>query len=221
MFVNESVSDPVETVVTLPAVQAFETGLMLDLLNDDAYAKPIKDGRMALTLAPYQSVLAVFDRDTADRPCAAAEKPLVPAGGTPLRFRIETAPYTDRERYTLFAEHADASCLQNMTDLHTAPDFSGKIRYSCSFEAPDGVCGIDLGAVGQTARLWLNGVYLGMRVCNPYRYDLSSALHSGKNELVIEVANTLANALHDPLSCYMTIPASGLIGPVQWLKKAE
>lgn len=94
---------------------------------------------------------------------------------------------------------------------------SGKIRYTCEFDLPDGVCGIDLGEVGQTAHLWLNGVDMGMRICKPYRYDLSSALKSGKNRLVIEVSNTLANALKDWFSSYLAIPASGLIGPVRWL----
>ena len=221
MFVNESACDPAQTVVTLPAVKGFDRCLTLDLLNDAVCFKSVKDGRLALSLAPYQSVLAVFDRDTAGVPAFPAERKHVPAGDAHLSFRIETAPYTDMERFTVFAEAADARRLPNVTDIHASPDFSGKIRYTCEFEAPDGVCGIDLGEVGQTARLWLNGADLGLRICKPYRYDLSSALKSGKNRLVVEVSNTLANAVKDWFSCYLAIPASGLIGPVQWLAEAS
>ena len=217
MFVNESVCDPAETAVTLPAVQGLDRCLMLDLLNDSVYVKPAKDGRLALSLAPCQSVLAVFDRDPAGYSAFAGEKQLVPAGSAGLTFRVETAPYTDMERFTVFAEAADARRLPNVTDIRAMPDFSGRIRYTCEFEAPAGVCGIDLGEVGQTARLWLNGDDLGLRVCKPYRYDLSSALKSGKNTLVVEVCNTLANALKDWFSCYLASPASGMIGPVRWL----
>ena len=64
----------------------------------------------------------------------------------------------------------------------------------------------------------LNGEDLGVRVCPPYRYDLSKALRDGSNELVIEVSNTLANAVRDNFSFYMAIPASGIIGTVEWMK---
>ncbi|MBQ6165769.1 MAG: glycosyl transferase family 2 [Clostridia bacterium] len=221
MFFNESVCDPAKTAVMLPAVKDADGCLILDLLNDSVYTAPVKDGEISLSLAPYQSVLAVFDRDRADIPALPAQKTLADAGDALLNFRIETAPYTDLERFTTYAESADARRLPNITDIQADPEFSGKIRYTCTFDASDGVCGIDLGEVGQTTHLWLNGVDLGVRVCKPYRYDLSGALKPGKNELVIEVSNTLANAVRDWFSCYLAIPASGLIGPVRWLREAE
>ena len=221
MFFNESVCDPAETSVTLPAVKDADGCLILDLLNDSVYTAPVKDGEISLSLAPYQSVLAVFDRDRTDIPALPAQKTLADAGDALLNFRIETAPYTDLERFTIYAESADARRLPNITDIQADPEFSGKIRYTCTFDAPDGVCGIDLGDVGQTARLWLNGTDLGVRVCKPYRYDLSGAMKRGKNELTIEVSNTLANAVRDWFSCFLAIPASGLIGPVRWLREAE
>ena len=217
MFFNESVCDAAETVVTLPAVKELDRCLMMDLLNGSVCVKPVRDGRLALSLSPYQSVLAVFDRDAAGFSAFHEEKTLVPAGDALLSFCVETARYDDMERFTRFTENADTHHLPNITDIHVSPDFSGKIRYTCLFEAPDGVCGIDLGEVGQTAHLWLNGADLGTRICRPYRYDLSSALKRGRNELVVEVSNTLANALKDWFSCYLAIPASGLIGPVRWL----
>ncbi|MDY3072299.1 MAG: hypothetical protein SOW68_08530, partial [Eubacteriales bacterium] len=70
----------------------------------------------------------------------------------------------------------------------------------------------------QNAHLWCNGRDLGVRVCAPYRFELTDALRGGENELVIVVSNTLGNAVHDPLSDYMAIPASGLLGPVRWMK---
>ena len=73
--------------------------------------------------------------------------------------------------------------------------------------------------MGQTARLILNGKDLGERVCPPFRYDLTEALRDGENELVVEVSNTLANAVRDNFSMFMAIPASGLIGPVSWLRE--
>ena len=57
-----------------------------------------------------------------------------------------------------------------------------------------------------------------MRVCPPYRYDLSGALRDGENTLVIEVSNTLGNAIRDHFTGYMAIPASGLIGKIRWTR---
>ena len=115
---------------------------------------------------------------------------------------------------------APSDNLPNITSAENDPAFSGRIRYTCRFDKPD-ACGIDLGAVGQTSHLYLNGADLGVRVCPPYSYDLSGALKDGENEMVIEVSNTLANALRDGFSAFLAIPASGLIGPVSWLKEKK
>ena len=49
--------------------------------------------------------------------------------------------------------------------------------------------------------------------------DPSIALKDGKNELVIEVSNTLANAIRDHFSSYMAIPASGLTGGIRFFEE--
>lgn len=219
MFFNESVCDRAETVVSLPSVADTTGCIVLDLLNDAVFRKPVSSGRMALSLEPSQSVIAVFDRDVTDDGSLPVEPARIPTEPAELTFRIETAPYTNMNDDTLYAENVPASALPNITDIRAAPGFSGRIRYSCVFEAPQGVSGIELGEVGQTAKLTLNRQELGIRVCRPYRFDLSPALRDGKNELVIEVANTLANALRDGFSAFMAIPASGLLGPVHWLKE--
>ena len=89
-------------------------------------------------------------------------------------------------------------------------------HYLRRFEKPDGVCGIDFGNVGQNISLRCNGTDLGIRVCPPYSFILSDVLKEGENEIEAVVSNTLANAIKDGFSNYMTIPASGIIGPVKW-----
>ena len=132
---------------------------------------------------------------------------------------METAPYTDMTAYTELEGSVPSDALFSVTAADRDPGFSGRIRYTASFEGKKESLALDLGEVGQTARLFLNGKDLGVRVCPPYRYDLTDALADGKNELVIEVSNTLANALRDGFSAYMAIPASGMLGPVTWLRE--
>ena len=216
MFVNESVADGVKTSVTLRDTADCTSCTVLDLLNDEICTVPVSGGRLELDLAPYQSVIVVFDRENAA--VLPEKKTWIPAGEADLTFRIETASYTDLETYTLYGENVRSDALPNITDIRNMPEFSGRIRYTCTFDRPDGVCGIDLGEVGQTAHLWCNGTDLGVRVCPPYRYDLSGALRDGENTLVIEVSNTLGNAIRDHFTGYMAIPASGLIGKIRWTR---
>jgi hypothetical protein len=121
--------------------------------------------------------------------------------------------------YRAFADGISAKDLRACS-AKLEPTFSGRIRYTAKFTHDAGSLAIDLGAVGQSARLWCNGVDLGVRVCPPYRYDLTAALWEGENTLVIEVSNTLANAVRDNFSAYMAIPASGLVGPIRWMREA-
>jgi len=216
MFVNESASDTVSTYVALRGMEDREDCVMLDLLNDSTGTVRAENGRVFLSLVPNQSVIVVFDRE--NKADLSAKKTLTPAGETDLTFRIETAPYTDMANYTVYAENVGAGELPNITDIRRMPDFSGRIRYTSTFNRPEGIAGIDLGTVGQTAHLWCNGKDLGVRVCPPYRYDLADALDEGENTLVIEVSNTLANVIRDRFSDYLPIPASGLTGGIQWLK---
>ena len=213
MFVNESVTEEVHTKVSLDGIDS--CGVMLDLLNDEICAVCADDGKLGLSLAPYQSVIVVFDdEDVSKYPAKKVYAVRKPAA---LTFGIETAYYTDLGKYEVFAQKVNADSLPNITDVDNMPEFSGTVRYTCKFDRPDGISAIDLGEVGQTAHLWCNDVDLGVRLCPPYRYDLTKALRDGENTLVIEVSNTLANAIRDGFSAYMAIPGSGIIGPVNWL----
>ncbi|MBO4869970.1 MAG: glycosyl transferase family 2 [Clostridia bacterium] len=214
MFVNESVADPVDTTVTLLPLHGRRSGVMLDMLNDAVNSVNTVDGRLALSLSPYQSVIVVFDPEGA--PADLPEKPRFTKIPAELSFSVAKAPYTDMEKYTPLPGEYPSGALPDISA--DDPGFSGRIRYTCRFDRPDGVSGIDLGEVGQTAHLYCNGEDLGVRVCPPYSYDLSRCLKDKDNELVIEISNTLANAIRDGFSAFMAIPASGIKGPVSWLK---
>ena len=140
-----------------------------------------------------------------------------------MTFKVETAEYTAMEEYKEYADGITSDQLFSISGMEHMPDFSGKIRYTTAFEKTElpfaEEIGIDLGEVGQTSHLWCNGQDMGVRVCPPYRYDLTKALREGKNELVIEVSNTLANAIKDGLSQKLVIPASGLLGKISWIRK--
>jgi hypothetical protein len=71
--------------------------------------------------------------------------------------------------------------------------------------------------VGQTAKVWVNGAYAGIRIAAPYSFRVADLVHKGENVVTIEVANTLVGKTRDGFSHNMVITPSGLMGPVKLL----
>jgi hypothetical protein len=121
--------------------------------------------------------------------------------------------------------------------------FSGIATYRTSFKVEDQIlkrfnsCKLDMGKIGEVARVYLNGEEVGISIFPPHRLDILPLIKAGENHLVIEVANTWLNRLigdlelpldqqytrsnvaygpdpkNRPWSEY-ELSASGLIGPV-------
>ena len=89
------------------------------------------------------------------------------------------------------------------------------MRYTFTFEAKEaGGAILDLGQVGEVAELTLNGEAMGIRICRPYAFEISSAIKAGINEATVTVSNTLVWQNRDRFSTFMQIPPSGLLGEI-------
>ncbi len=212
MFVNESVNEAVKTKARLNSIKGDRECAVLDLLNDEIYKAKTEDGCLTLELAPYQSVIVSFDHGEGYAQLK-DKKGFTPVCEAELSFNIFTASYGRLSEFEPFKEN-----VTDLSELDLPSGFSGRIRYECEFDLQKDVTGVDLGEVGQTSHLWCNGKDCGIRVCPPYRYDLSNSLVKGKNKMIIEVSNTLANAVRDAFSSFIPIPRSGLFGRIVWLK---
>ncbi len=223
MFVNESVCETADTCITLRDVKNARSCTLLDMLNDRTVTKKVVNGVFKLKLAPYQSVIAVFEKGSREGdgvPAWDDGDEILKEIPAEMVFDIETASYENPWVFKKAFENVSSDALPNVTDVSAEPGFSGKIRYASSFARPAGdVRELDLGNVGVTSHLWLNGTDLGVRICPPYRYDVKNALKECENEIVIEVSNTLGNALRDRFTQYLALPASGVMGPLKWAVK--
>jgi hypothetical protein len=75
---------------------------------------------------------------------------------------------------------------------------------------------MDLGEVYVAAEVFVNAKSAGVRVAEPFKFDLSGLVQSGENEIEIRVANTLAPHYSMPKKAMHLGPLkSGLVGPVQ------
>lgn len=99
--------------------------------------------------------------------------------------------------------------------------YSGKMRYSAKVkirkEEIDDRFMLNLGKVGSTARVVINGGEPIVFTHAPFEADVTELVENGENSIEITVSNTLSNHYSTVPSRYSNYPedaASGLIGPV-------
>lgn len=92
-------------------------------------------------------------------------------------------------------ETTSLSTLQSWTALsQDAESFSGTAQYTTTFDRPDQEADnwqLTLGDVRESAKVWLNGTYLGTAWSVPF--TLETGALKAKNKLVIQVTNLAAN----------------------------
>jgi hypothetical protein len=211
MFFNEDSVHTAQASVTLPVQGEF---VRLRMIEDAVYAGNAATGKVEIELLPGQSEILVFGADTAD----------LPALDTPKNATVLTPTYhialADSEDLSAFYDYKTTSVLGNITAASEKPAFSGRMRYTFTLQldkVPAGAV-LDLGRVGHTARVWINGTDAGIRITAPYAFPIETLLVAGENTVTVEVANTLVGKHRDRFSHCMPITPSGLLGPVKLIE---
>ncbi len=211
MLFNEDSVNTARATVTLPVQGDFAR---LRMIEDATYADTTADGKILVELLPGQSEILVFGADTADLP-----KRGMPKSATVLTptCRVELA---DSEDLSAFYAYKTTDVLTNITAASEKPAFSGKMRYTFTLQVEQVPVNavLDLGRVGQTARVFVNDQYAGIRITAPYAFPISAFLKQGDNTVTVEVANTLVGKVRDGFSHNMPIAPSGLLGPIQLIE---
>ena len=215
MFFNEDSIHTARAAVRLPVSGEF---VRLRLLEDRIGRDVTEDGCITVELVPGQSEILVFGSESAAdlpalpaRPAVAATVPLNPV------YRIELAHSED---LSAFAFYKETDRLANITSAAELPSFSGIMRYTFELTADriHTLSALDLGRVGHTAKVFVNGEPAGIRITAPYVFPISHLLRDGRNTITVEVANTLVGKERDRFSQNMPIAPSGLMGPVQLIE---
>jgi hypothetical protein len=171
--------------------------------------------RVDVRLEPRESQLVVFDESGGKgldahpvyRPEWDGTKPLFElASGWSLRFSDQAASVY-------------LPGLPDWRELRTGEIYSGYATYQNSFTLPASAADkdmcLDLGMVGEVARVWINGTLIEVLLWPPYRVDAGGHLKPGLNQVLVEVGNNI--------SCRMdgSWKLSGLLGPVQLLQENQ
>jgi len=193
----------------------------------------IADGRttVPLDLEPWGSVFVVFRKSTS------ASNRTIPAG---QKKDLATLDGSWKVSFQSGRGAPDSVTLDKLDSWSDNSDagvkyFSGTGTYTKSFDVPaasltkGAQVWIDLGDVKNLADVSINGKSLGIVWHAPYRVNVTSAVKSGSNELVVKVTNAWVNRLIGdeqpgatkitfadvkPYKATSPLLPSGLLGPV-------
>lgn len=209
MFSNEDAAHDLNVTLTLPDKGDY---LVYDAWSNRCFRGNSQNGELPLHIEKGNALMIAFDKDIPETlPYYSDNYQSIPCN---IRFDISVRDAKSSE----FIPLAHNSACFDITAPDKMPHFNGEILYRGSFSAIDGYTVLDLGEVGETAAVTLNGKEIGCRVNPPYRFDLSEALSDGENQLEISVIANNAHALRDLLSGYSWLPPSGIIGDISLLK---
>lgn len=206
MFKNDS-EDAVDTALADVSGEI----AVYDAWENVYYRKP----DASLRLAPGESAIWIVGEEVSGLPEFRQWRDGAPKA-LDLVWDCDAESVEDGVRRPVFT----AGKLGNLAARGGLTHFSGKLFYSAEFEL-DGALPefLDLGYVGETAEVTLNGVLLGARIAPPYVFDISRAVREGANRLEIEVVANPVYRERDDYSRYMPILPTGITGPVRLIAR--
>ena len=150
---------------------------------------PVNGGTtVTFTLEPRKSLVILFGDVNSDSPFMpdTTKKDWQPVALSPF-----TRALCKGIEYPVFGQ---AKPVQVPDQLAVElPAFSGYARYATTFEAADSrECMVEITDAQEGVEVFVNGQSAGIQVVPVFRYDVTPLVKPGSNELVIEVATTLA-----------------------------
>ena len=173
----------------------FEGAMWFDPMNGDITPACVRNGKLHIALRSGES--RILQTSPLPVPCVATEsqqpQELSLNGPWILRF-TEEAPrvagtFTLQKPQT-WETLSDSAAVTMGTGIYTTTFRLTKQQARQQWM-------IDLGDVRESARVYLNGQFLGCAWAVPFVLDCRDALRKGKNELRIEVTNLPANRIRD------------------------
>ncbi len=183
------------------------------LLNVEA-SQDVDGVELTLDLAPLEMCVLLVGSDRPETEAVHC------AENTALPLENFLVSRCESREYPHFHDEETPNLQNGMQTLH--PQFSGYYRYQTTFTLQNpGVCTLSIEDVGESAEVFVNDIRVGMRTAQPYCFDLTSAVKTGENTLVIEVATTLERKIAsmglDPAAMGVPAPLSptGILGTVK------
>lgn len=211
MVTNEGIGGNLSAIASFAAFRGGEYS-EYDPMENTAVKKYSSDGAVALDIPAYNSRMYVFGEAAASLE-AAAYSESVQIGELALSGEFDIS-YADPETPDSFGK-AEQRGLYNIVREH--PYFAGYVKYEKAFTLSEsaGRVVLELGCVGETARVYINGKYVAERIIPPYGFDISAYVNSGENTLTVVTTSHLGYKMRDGLSSFLAFEPVGLLGDVK------
>ena len=185
---------------TEPLAVSFKDAVWYNPLNGDITPATFDSDRLDICLRSGESMILQTYDEPLSRPAVVAEKPqqvrnneIVLQGPWTLSFTEETPKVGKTFRLDQLQTWEKLDDPQVRTTMGTGV-YTTQFKLS-SKDDPKGPWLIDLGDVRESARVYINGQFIGCAWSVPYVLDCKNALRKGKNVLRIEVTNLPANRI--------------------------
>ena len=194
-FIANLTPRDIEGNVTLAV--PFESATWFNPMNGDIYPASIHDGKLHIALRSGESRILQTSGIAQSVQCVATQSRQpqeLPLNGPWTLYFTEEAPrvagsFTLQKPQT-WESLSDSAAVTMGTGIYTTTFRLTKQQARQQWM-------IDLGDVRESARVYLNGQFLGCAWAVPFVLDCRDALRKGKNELRIEVTNLPANRIRD------------------------
>ena len=210
-FFNLSVSSPIDETADFPYTGSYT---VYDPWDNRCAARSTDSGSIRLRIPPRGTLMLCFGTGLPDSVPGILPGELDSLLWEPIpeatAFQVQLRKGTD----AYWAEIPDipAGQLRNLAPEY--PRFSGELLYTARLTTDRRAAFLDLGTVGELAAVTVNGISCGELVSPPFRFRVDHAWKTGENTLEIRIASNPGYFKRDALSCKLSLPPTGLMGPV-------
>ncbi len=210
LFFNVSAGESIDAVAAFPYNGTYT---VYDAWDNTSISRSTEDGKVRLRIPPRGTLLLRFGGE------AAGKDGLLPGELDDLAWK----PIAPDTQFAVTMQNCDEKVFQPpMTiaakDLRNLapeyPYFAGTLRYTATISTEEKVQYLDLGTVGELAKVTVNGVDCGALVCTPFRFCVAEAWKTGDNFVEITIASNCGYRKRERTSRTLPMPPTGLVGPV-------
>lgn len=214
----ETVSDDINTIMflnedeTVPAdftVPCNKEAILYDAYENKIYKPSVRNGKVRIKLEPSCSIILIQGNDL---PKATTYE--YGDKGEWIDVETEYTVSVCNVGETEYKEIFKTNVLNGVS--HTAAPKAEYVRYE--FKLPENNkkhTFIDLGYVGETAELWINGECIGTKITKPYSFDISGKLNKSENDITVNIIVNQVYQKRDGLSEFLPIPVPGICGKIK------
>lgn len=210
-FFNLSVASPIDETVDFPYTGSYA---VYDPWENSCITRSTASGSIRLRMPPRGTMMLCFGTDL-----PASGPGILPGEQEDLlwepipeatAFRVHLRKGTEAQWTEISG--FPAGQLRNLAPEY--PRFSGELLYTARLTTDRKAAFLDLGTVGELAAVTVNGISCGELVSPPFRFRVEHAWKAGENTLEIRIASNPGYFKRDALSCQLSLPPTGLMGPV-------